>query len=206
MHCNGENLKTYLWKHKFLPALGNEHILPHWFQGNKGCATPKPFTAPTLCCLRHQVAFLPPCVYRNSARYDPKDSSVARVNSSRGEHLWSQGAPQSQGGPWLPALGEQCAQAEQKLSLGGWHKTQLGGKQIKTDVVKGIQISSIFQARSQDSANFWTHPTEILPKSPCSKICQIHKTISRAATQFVVLAHANACLNSTIFIPDNLHR
>lgn len=70
------------------------------------------------------------------------------------QHLWSQVLPISQGGPQLLALGDQCAQAEQKLPLGGWHKTQLGEKQVKTDVVKGIQISFIFQARSQDIAQF----------------------------------------------------
>lgn len=81
-----------------------------------------------------------------------------------------------------------------------------GGRQAKTDIVKGIQISSIFQARGQDATHFWTHPTEILPKSLSNEIRQIHKTISRAATYFAVFAHANACFNGTIFIPDNSDR
>lgn len=63
------------------------------------------------------------------------------------------------------------------------------GFQVKTDVVKGIQISSIFQARGQDATYFRTHPNEIFHKSPSNEICQIHKTISRAAIHFAVFAY-----------------
>lgn len=150
MQCKRESLKTYLWKHKFLPALGNKHMLPHWFQGNKNCATPKSFTVQIWYCLRHQGAFLPPVPVE----------ALPSVTQRTGVWLgWTTAEestcdPTSQGGPQLLALDDQCAQAEQKLPLGEWHKTQLGGKQVKTDAVKGIQISSIFQARSQDTAHF----------------------------------------------------
>lgn len=107
---------------------------------------------------------------------------MAEVNNSRSKHLWFLWASISQGRLLVRAPGSQRAQKRIWWVREGifFAKTELptfqDGFQVKTDVVKGIQISSIFQARGQDAAYFWTHPSEIFHKSPSNEICQIPDT------------------------------